>query len=437
MELGPGHKRTEVGVIPDDWELTNLASVSSEPMQNGVFYKPSHKGAGVKLVNVGDLYGRIPIDTDSLELFDANESEIARFRVEDGDLLFTRSSLVPSGIAHCNIYKSDRIESVVFDSHVIRVRPDDRKVIPSYLFRFCLSSVARTYLISHAKTATMTTIDQIVLGQCPVFLPTSAEQEAIAEALSNTDALIESLEQLIAKKRQIKQGAMRELLTGERRLQVFANAAIGYEETEVGVIPEDWRLWELADLGSWKGGATPSMRNSMFWANGTIPWASSGDIKSALIRDTPMKITSAAIKLSSTTLLPPNSIMIVTRSGILRRYLPVAKNTVPIAINQDIKGLITNDNVVTEFVLHQLINNGGRILATCLKSGTTVESVDFSWLKAFKIPLPPTKDEQAAIADVLSDMDAEIATLEAKLAKARQLKEGMMHNLLTGRIRVV
>jgi type I restriction enzyme S subunit len=213
-----GYKQTEVGVIPEDWEVTNLCSVCSEPMQNGVFYKPSHKGVGVRLINVGDLYKGTPIDTDSLELFDANESERERFRVEDGDLFFTRSSVVPSGIAHCNIYKSNRNECVVFDSHIIRVRPDNSKVVPSYLFRFCVSSVAREYLVSHAKTATMTTIDQSVLSKCPVLLPTKAEQDAIAEALSAMDAEVALLEAQLAKYRQIKQGLMQNLLTGRIRL---------------------------------------------------------------------------------------------------------------------------------------------------------------------------------------------------------------------------
>lgn len=213
-----GYKQTDVGMIPEDWDITNLASVCSEPMQNGVFYKPSHKGVGVKLINVGDLYKRTPIDTDSLELFDADENEKERFKVEDGDLFFTRSSVVPSGIAHCNIYKSNRSESVVFDSHVIRVRPDNRKVAPSYLFRFCVASVARKYLVSRAKTATMTTIDQSVLSKCPVFLPAKAEQETIAEVLSDMDAEIAALETKLAKYRQIKQGMMHNLLTGRIRL---------------------------------------------------------------------------------------------------------------------------------------------------------------------------------------------------------------------------
>jgi type I restriction enzyme S subunit len=88
------------------------------------------------------------------------------------------------------------------------------------------------------------------------------------------------------------------------------------------------------------------------------------------------------------------------------------------------------------YLLHALIGNGDRILARCLKSGTTVESIEFRWLKAFTIPLPPI-DEQTAIATVLSDMDAEIAALEQKRDKTRLLKQGMMQELLTGKTRLV
>jgi type I restriction enzyme S subunit len=219
---GKGYKQTEVGVIPEDWDITTLKSVSSAPMQNGVFYKPSHKGSGVKLINVGDLYDQTSINSESLELFDASEDEKSRFRVEDGDLFFTRSSVVPSGIAHCNVYFSNRDECIVFDSHVIRLRPDKKQIDPAYLFRFCISPVARKYLVSHAKTGTMTTIDQGVLGECPVFLPDLAEQIAIATVLSDMDSEIAAIEARRAKTQAIKQGMMQQLLTGKVRLVASA-----------------------------------------------------------------------------------------------------------------------------------------------------------------------------------------------------------------------
>jgi type I restriction enzyme S subunit len=218
FEVNSGYKQTEVGMIPKDWEIANLSCLSKEPMQNGVFYKPSLKGVGVKLINVGDLYVRTPIDLVELELFNASAIERERFKVADGDLFFTRSSVVPSGIAHCNIYRADGSECVVFDSHVIRMRPDTQKVVPAFLFRFCVASIARHYLVSHAKTATMTTIDQQVLAKCPVILPSLAEQEAIAAILSDMEAVIAALESKLTKARQLKEGVMQELLTGTVRL---------------------------------------------------------------------------------------------------------------------------------------------------------------------------------------------------------------------------
>jgi type I restriction enzyme S subunit len=111
-------------------------------------------------------------------------------------------------------------------------------------------------------------------------------------------------------------------------------------------------------------------------------------------------------------------------------------NVIPMAINQDIKALIPSKDLYAPFLLHAMIANGDRILASCLKTGTTVESIEFRWLKAFTIPIPPPP-EQRAIAAVLTDMDAELAALEQRLTKTRALKQAMMQELLTGRTRLV
>jgi type I restriction enzyme S subunit len=419
--MKPGYKQTEVGVIPKEWDVVTLAAVAKQPMQNGLFFKPSQKGAGVKLINVGDLFSSSPIDVNKLELFNATSNECERFKVEDGDLFFTRSSIVPSGIAHCNLYRAEKSETVVFDSHVIRFRPKQNIVAPEYLFKACLASVARQYLVSHAKSGTMTTIDQGVLGSCPVLLPSRLEQSAIVEVLNDADALVESLEQLLAKKRNLKQGAMQELLTGKRRLPGFSDA---------------WKPHRLDSLGQWTGGMTPSMSNLAYWEQGTIPWISSGDVKVTRLASTAFSITAYAVKQKATTLIPAQSIVVVTRSGILRKHLPVAMTTRPMAINQDIKAISPLGPVSSEYLLHTLTYHGDEILGRCLKSGTTVESIEFSWFKSFTIPLPP-KQEQTVIAEVLTDMDVGISELESKLTKARQLKQGMMQELLTGRIRLI
>jgi type I restriction enzyme, S subunit len=208
----------ENGVLKAGWQISSINAVSKEPLQNGVFFKPSLKGIGVKLINVSDLYGQSPIKTDDLDLFAANLSERDKFKVENGDLFFTRSSLVASGIAHCNIYLNESLDDVVFDSHVIRLKPNSEKINPSFLFRFCTGAFARKYLVSHSKTATMTTIDQTVLGNCAIFFPDMEKQLELVSILEGLDSDITALETKLSKYQQIKQGMMQNLLTGKIRL---------------------------------------------------------------------------------------------------------------------------------------------------------------------------------------------------------------------------
>jgi type I restriction enzyme, S subunit len=209
----------------------------------------------------------------------------------------------------------------------------------------------------------------------------------------------------------------------------------GYKQTEVGVIPEEWEVRRLDELGTWKGGMTPSMQNPSYWRNGTVPWISSGDVKSVLLTETGFSVTATAVKQGKTSVMPPRSVVVVTRSGILRKYLPVAMNVITMAINQDIKALMPNAKVDSIYLLHALTGYGDRILARCLKSGTTVESIEFPWLKAFTLPLPPT-EEQTAIAAALSDVDALIASLDKLIAKKRDIKKAAMQQLLTGKQRL-
>jgi type I restriction enzyme S subunit len=209
----------------------------------------------------------------------------------------------------------------------------------------------------------------------------------------------------------------------------------GYKWTEIGEIPEDWDVKSLGEIGLWKGGGTPLLSNKDFWTNGTIYWASSADIKIKILSNTAHMITELALKQSATNVIPIDSILIVTRSGILRRYLPIAKNTVPIAINQDIKALIPDKSVNSDYLLQILLEYEPIILSTCMKAGTTVESIEYGWLKKVQIPLPPL-DEQRRIADALSDADMQITALGELITKKRDLKHGAMQRLLTGQERL-
>jgi type I restriction enzyme, S subunit len=209
----------------------------------------------------------------------------------------------------------------------------------------------------------------------------------------------------------------------------------GYKQTDVGVIPEDWKMITLEEIGKWKGGGTPSKQNSKYW-NGNIPWLSPKDFHGLEIAEAEDNITEQAITESSTTLIPKNSILLVTRSSILRNYIPVAKNIFTVAINQDLKALIVDETKVIDYVLQSIKHFNGNIKKSAVKVGTTVESVDFNSLKRFAIPLPPTIEEQKAIAQSLSDVDALITAIDQLITKKRNIKQGTMQQLLTGKKRL-
>ena len=149
----------------------------------------------------------------------------------------------------------------------------------------------------------------------------------------------------------------------------------GYKQTEVGVIPDDWEVEELEDLGVWKGGGTPSKKNSGFW-NGDIPWVSPKDFKSSLIFEAEDYITKDAVENSSTTLIPKDSVLIVMRSGILRNRVPIARNIDTVSINQDLKALMPDSKNNSNFIFHLIQSCQDRIRRSTVKVGTTVESIE-------------------------------------------------------------
>ena len=246
-------------------------------------------------------------------------------------------------------------------------------------------------------------------------VPPLFEQEAIAEALSDADTLIESLEQLVAKKRQIKQGAMQELLTGRKRLPCFS------------------REWEITQLGSIVerivGGGTPSRAIDSYW-NGDIPWMTVKDFAQHSLFGTLEYITKEGLKNSASNLIPKRTLITSTRMGLGK----VAIFEVDVSINQDLKALFPTKDTDTLYLYYWFQFHEAWIAE--MGSGSTVMGIALGDLRKIPFSKPPLP-EQTAIATILSDMDDEIVALEEKLAKARQLKQGMMQELLTGKKRLV
>ena len=188
----------------------------------------------------------------------------------------------------------------------------------------------------------------------------------------------------------------------------------------------------LAELGKWSGGKTPSMSEKSFWEQGTIPWISSKDMKSATLEDTQDHITEKAVKEASMTVYPANSIAVVTRSGILKHTFPVAYVPFETTINQDIKMLVVSEDILPRYAFHVIQGKGNDILIKTKKQGGTVDSLDFQKVLAYKVPVP-SKDIQSKLVEVLDNFEAICTDLNIGLPaeiEARQKQYEYYRDLL-------
>jgi type I restriction enzyme, S subunit len=412
VELTSATQLAVLGEIPMDWSLSTVVAEFS--MQLGKMLD-SERNSGIPKPYLGNRavqWGKI--DIADLGMVKLSPDDLNRFRLCDGDLLVCEGGEV----GRSAIWRG-QLDECYYQKALHRLRA--RRGYSAELMLSVLRLYSDSGLFSEFVTQTsIAHLPKDKFGTVPIPRPPEAEQRVIASALTDADGLIESLERLIVKKRRIKQGAMQDLLTGKRRLPGFEG---------------EWVTRRLRDLGKWRGGSTPLMSNSKFWTPGTTPWVTSSDVRPGAINKSPRQISDAAVQETNATVVPPSTVLVVIRSGILRNFLPVAITDAMIAINQDIRALVDGPLHDPGFLLQFLIGHQNLVLQRCLKSGTTVESIDSTWFREFEIVVPDLQ-EQAAIATVLSDMDSEIAALETKLTKARRIKQGMMQQLLTGRIRL-
>jgi type I restriction enzyme S subunit len=178
--------------------------------------------------------------------------------------------------------------------------------------------------------------------------------------------------------------------------------------------PDNWAVAELQELGEWKTGSTPRRSNDEYW-DGDILWVSPKDMKTDRIEDTQDRMTEKALEETNSKVIPPGSIVVVTRSGILEHSFPVAVTEKPVTINQDLKTFIPGDRLDGRYAYYCLRANELDILKTCTKDGTTVASINSDSLYAYEIPIPPLAHQErivAKIEELFSKLDSGVSELE-------------------------
>ena len=405
-----GYKQSEVGVIPEDWMVQQLGDIATIATGNTPPTRDaSNYGDEFLFVSPADLGdGKHVIDTQK-KLSTKGFALSRRFPKDSILFVSIGSTIGKCGVASIDLTTNQQINAI-FPSHTFST---------DYLY-YAVCAVAHI-IRSLAGEQAVPIVNKRQFSETHLPLPSLSEQHAIAAALSDVDALLAKLDQLIAKKRDLKQAAMQQLLTGQTRLPGFSG---------------EWKSLQLGELiAHCASGATP-YRGRPEYYDGNIKWITSGELNYNVITDTIEHISADAVEKTNLRIHPAGTFLMAI-TGLEAAGTRGACGIVgsPSTTNQSCMAIYPTAQLRTEFLYHYYVLRGDE-LALKYCQGTKQQSYTAKLVRLLPIDLPPTPEEQTAIATVLSDMDAELAALEARRDKTRALKQGMMQELLTGRIRL-
>ena len=417
MEVKPGYNKTDLGIIPEDWDIQPLGDLLRSGPKNGYSGRISDDPSKTPTLGLAaTTSGRLVLNIDTVKYLAVRVPPESDLFLRTDDVLVQRSNTID--LVGTTAIFSGPSEVYVYPDLMMRLRFSERTTALWY-WRYANSPSGRRYFMSVAagSTGSMPKLSGATLREMPVPLPKMAEREAITWALSDADALIESLEQLVAKKRQIKHGAMQELLIGQKRLPGFTG---------------DWETKWLGELARIQRGASPRPIDSPIWFddNSLVGWVRISDVtKSGMyLSETSQQLSTLGVQHSRP----------VSSGSLIMSICATVGRPIITAIDTCIHdGFVVFEGLRADkaYLYYSL----ARIEEDWSRHGQTGSQMNLNTdlIKRTAIPLPPSASEQQAIASILLDMDAEIAALEAKLSKARQVKQGMMQELLTGRTRLI
>jgi len=388
-----GYKQTEIGVIPEDWVVTTVG--------DNLIGRP---GYGINAPAVAystslPRYIRITDISDDGRFIQANPVSVnspysIKYILDDGDVLFARTG---ASVGKRYLYTPDD-GPLVFAGFLIRVKPDKMKVDPRFLASVVLTSRYWDWIKTTSTRSGQPGINSIEYASFRIPAPPLPEQRAIAEALSDADALIAALDALIAKKRDLKQAAKQQLLTGKTRLPGFMG---------------EWKLNRLGDLLKYEQPTMYLVVSEKYNANNDVPVLTAGKTFILGFTDENYGVFN---------ILPAIIFDDFTTASKYVTFPFKAKSSAMKILNS--RSMDTNLRLIYD--LMQMID-------------FRLSDHKRHWISEYQYIeiLMPDSDEQSAITTILSDMDAELAGLESQRDKARAIKQGMMQELLTGRIRLI
>ena len=434
-------KKTEIGIYPETWEVKTLAEIAN--IERGKFSArprndPKYFGGTIPFIQTGDITRSNGRDVSYSQTL--NEKGLAVSR------LFPESSLYFTIAANIGDVAIVNYQSACPDSLV--VLKEKQSVDKEWLYHALADKKAEFEIIATSNAQLNINLEK--LNPYKLCAPPKKEQTAIANALSDVDALLTELEKLIAKKQAIKTATMQQLLTGKTRLPQFATYTEGEKQgqpkgtkpSELGEIPEDWDIKTVDELLTL---LTDFEANGSFESVAQNVSIKDHDGFAWYVRATDLENTSSLNKVKyvdkhsynflKKTALYGNELLITKRGEIGKVYFfKMRTDYATVAPNMYLLKL--KNTVCGRFLYYFFKSEIGQKLLKKNNASTSLGALYKDDVKSMKISLPNELDEQKAISAVLTDMDNEIQTLEQRLMKTRQIKQGMMQELLTGRTRL-
>lgn len=437
--------------IPKSWARVRLQEVC-QTITDGTHQTPTYVNSGTVFLSSKNVTAR-EIDWENVKYIPEKlHRELSkRISPRKNDILLAKNGT--TGVAAI----VDR--DLVFDIYVslALLRPLDL-IMPEYLLWAINSPRSKRQFNKRLKGVGVPNLHLKEIRDVEIGLPPVAEQRRIVakigwtqEKIKMIESTISSAEVLIDKYREsILQKAFRgELIPQDsndepaskliERIRALSTKQSGNkksgelpllrsEETKFE-IPKSWAWMRISELGTWGGGITPSKANSSYWNRGTVAWTSPKDMKTDLITSSEDQITRTALDECNINLYPVGSVLIVTRSGILRHTLPVAVLGIESTVNQDIKALIPHKEINSDFVFFYLKAFERDLLRICGKKGATVESIDFDKFLSTPVPVPP-KAEQVRLVDALKKSLSSIASLASNVVNVREVHKALFTAIL-------
>ncbi|WP_028490193.1 restriction endonuclease subunit S [Thiothrix lacustris] len=436
IKIPAGYKQTEVGLIPEDWDVIELGALNPFVTSGSRGWADFYAEYGDPFIRITNL-NRLSIDIDLSNLkcvrLQGVTSEGVRTSLHNGDVLIS----ITADIGIIGYVDATLPKPSFINQHIALVRFPD-SVDSKFISYFLASENIQKIFLGATDQGAKAGLNLPSIRKIKIVNFKKKEQTAIATVLSDVDALIASLNAQIAKKRDIKTATMQQLLTGKQRLAGFGEGK-GMKSSELGEIPEDWEVAAIGDLAIKVGsGITPKGGSNVYTQSGR-PFVRSQNIGwGVLIIDDLAYIDEQTHDSFSATELKCGDVLLnitgasIGRSAIATIFLDGGN------VNQHVCIIRAAENkAIPTIINYLLLSQMGQDQIASFQSGGNREGLNFKQIRSMLFALPTEIEEQGAIAGVLSAMDEEIAALEQRLAKTKALKQGMMQELLTGRTRLV